>query len=314
MHDIDPAWKAMLENTAEKILMADGSPYGLPPGAENVKHEAIEALELCLGILYSGIFGKPTFPGSTRSQNVRTRLARLAALMPDLIRRAWDLVGDPRSVQPAGADAMTHAFIEDLPSVQTQLAVDLKAAYEGDPAAGSPAEVLLSYPCVEAIATYRLAHRLYREKIPLIPRLMAEWSHSRTGIDIHPGASIGPGFFIDHGTGVVIGETSVIGRNVKLYQGVTLGARSFKKDEKGSPIKGLKRHPDIEDNVTIYAGATILGGETTIGRNSIIGGNCWVTESVPADSVVAIENGLSTVKPKPDYPPRYVGRTLEDVR
>jgi serine O-acetyltransferase len=139
---------------------------------------------------------------------------------------------------------------------------------------------------VEAIATHRLAHELYLAGVPLLPRMMSEVAHSRTGVDIHPGASIGAGFFIDHGTGVVIGETTVIGRGVKLYQGVTLGARSFAKDTEGNPVKGIKRHPNIEDDVTIYAGATVLGGETTIGRGSVIGGNCWVTSSVPPDTVV----------------------------
>ncbi len=309
-----PDWNTMIDSVAEKILKADGTPFALPPGAVRVKQDAIDILDLTLGILYSGAFGKRFHSGSNRSHDVRFSLARLADLLPDLILRAWDLAGDPRRARPAEADAVAHAYLQDLPAVLTQLVVDLKAAYAGDPAAGSPAEVLLCYPCVEAIATYRLAHRLYREKVPLLPRLMSEWSHSRTGIDIHPGASIGPGFFIDHGTGVVIGETSVIGRNVKLYQGVTLGARSFKKDGTGSPIKGLKRHPNIEDNVTIYAGATILGGETTIGRNSVIGGNCWVTESIPPDSVVSVKSGLSTVKPKPVHPPRFAGRTLEDAR
>jgi serine O-acetyltransferase len=165
----------------------------------------------------------------------------------------------------------------------------LRAAYEGDPAATSVTEVLLSYPFVQAVSAHRLAHELYLMKVPLLPRMLSEVAHSRTGIDIHPGAQIGPGFFIDHGTGVVIGETTVIGREVKLYQGVTLGALSFPKDAKGNPIKGIKRHPNIEDHVTIYAGATVLGGETTIGRNSVIGGNCWITSSVPPDTIVLSE-------------------------
>jgi serine O-acetyltransferase len=160
------------------------------------------------------------------------------------------------------------------------------AAYEGDPAARSIMEVVMSYPGLQAIMVQRIAHILYQEQVPLIPRIMTEHAHSQTGIDIHPGAQIGPGFFIDHGTGVVIGETSTIGKHVKLYQGVTLGALSFPKDKDGNPIKGIKRHPNVEDNVTIYAGATILGGETTIGTGSEIGGNVWLTHSVPPHSKV----------------------------
>jgi serine O-acetyltransferase len=158
---------------------------------------------------------------------------------------------------------------------------DVEAAYDGDPAAKDFAEVILAYPGLEAITVYRLAHALQALDIPLIPRMMGEQAHRRTGIDIHPGAEIGERFFIDHGTGVVIGETAVIGRNVKIYQGVTLGALSFRKDERGRVIREGKRHPKIEDDVVIYAGATILGGRTVIGRGSVIGGNTWVTHSVP---------------------------------
>ena len=172
------------------------------------------------------------------------------------------------------------------PQLRELLRADVQAAYEGDPAATSNLEIVMSYPGFLAITAHRIANRLFAEKIPLIPRVMSEYAHSRTGIDIHPGATVGSGFFIDHGTGVVIGETCVIGRNVKLYQGVTLGALSFAKDEKGALIKGIKRHPDVGDNVVIYAGATILGGETVIGHDSVIGGNVWLTHSVPPFSKV----------------------------
>jgi len=172
-------------------------------------------------------------------------------------------------------------IIDALPEIQRILALDIQAAYEGDPAAQSTMEVVMSYPGVQAVIVHRIAHVLYEHHVPLIPRIMSEHAHSETGIDIHPGATIGPGFFIDHGTGVVIGETCVIGRNVKLYQGVTLGALSFEKDEDGNLVKGIKRHPNVEDGVVIYAGATILGGETTIGAHSVIGGNVWLTHSVP---------------------------------
>ncbi|MCG8569687.1 MAG: serine acetyltransferase [Spirochaetes bacterium] len=177
-------------------------------------------------------------------------------------------------------------LLENLPEIQRLLSKDVQAAYDGDPAAKSIHEVIFSYPGLYAITIHRLAHLLYVKQIPLFPRIMSEYAHSITGIDIHPGAQIGEYFFIDHGTGVVIGETSIIGNNVKFYQGVTLGALSIPKDEKGNAIKGLQRHPTIEDNVTIYSGTTILGGKTIIGKNSIIGGNLWIVSSIPADSKV----------------------------
>jgi serine O-acetyltransferase len=180
-------------------------------------------------------------------------------------------------------------LVESLPEIRAMLLKDVKAAYAGDPAATCLEEIILSYPCIEAIATYRIAHLLYSLDVPLVPRIMSEHAHSRTGIDIHPGASIEPGFFIDHGTGVVIGETTTIGRNVRIYQGVTLGALSpF--DNQGRPRRGMKRHPDIEDEVIIYANATILGGKTVIGKGAIIGGNTWITRSVPAGAKVYKDN------------------------
>lgn len=184
------------------------------------------------------------------------------------------------------AEGVVARFVEALPDIQQVLQRDITAAYEGDPAARSTMEVVMSYPGVFAVIVHRIAHVLYKEEVPLIPRIMSEYAHSRTGIDIHPGATIGAGFFIDHGTGVVIGETTEIGENVKLYQGVTLGAMSFEKDTEGNPVKGIKRHPNVQDNVVIYAGATILGGETTIGAGSEIGGNVWLTHSVPPYSRV----------------------------
>jgi serine O-acetyltransferase len=186
-------------------------------------------------------------------------------------------------------------LIESLPEIRANLLEDIQTALAGDPAAYSIDEIVLSYPFIDAIATYRLAHNLYAQGVPIIPRIMSERAHSRTGIDIHPGAIIAPGFFIDHGTGVVIGETCTIGSNVKLYQGVTLGARSpFDRD--GTPRKGQKRHPDIEDDVIIYANATILGGQTVIGKGSIIGGNAWITRSVPPGSIVKRDEVFQTVE------------------
>ena len=169
---------------------------------------------------------------------------------------------------------------EKLPEIEALVRTDIQAAYEGDPAAVSEDEVILTYPAFPAITTYRLAHELYLLKVPVVPRMMTELEHSATGIDIHPGAAIGPYFFIDHGTGVVIGETTTIGEHVKLYQHVTLGAKSFPVAEDGTLVKGIKRHPNVGDNVVIYAGATILGGDVYIGDSAVIGGNVWLTHSV----------------------------------
>ena len=179
------------------------------------------------------------------------------------------------------AEKAAIALIEEIPEIRRKIQLDVIATFNGDPAAKSNEEVVLSYPGLEAILVYRIAHFLYENGVPIIPRIMTEHVHGKTGIDIHPGATIGESFFIDHGTGVVVGETCIIGNNVKIYQGVTLGALSVKKN-----LQNKKRHPTIEDNVTIYANATILGGETIIGRDSTIGGNTWITESIPAGSLI----------------------------
>lgn len=186
------------------------------------------------------------------------------------------------------ADSCAQAlqFLEKVPAIREALLLDVKAAYRGDPAAKSHDEIILAYPGLFAVFVYRIAHEFFIQGYPLVARIMTEYAHTRTGIDIHPGASIGRSFFIDHGTGVVIGETCEIGDNVKVYQGVTLGALSFPTDSNGEVIRGQKRHPTIEDDVTIYAGATILGGSTVVGKGSVIGGNVWLTESVPPYSKV----------------------------
>jgi serine O-acetyltransferase len=184
------------------------------------------------------------------------------------------------------AVAITGRFFAGIPAVRALLKTDVEAAYAGDPAARSLEEIVLAYPGLEAVAIQRVAHLLYKEEVPLLPRMMTEWAHSRTGIDIHPGASIGSHFFIDHGTGVVIGETCVIGNRVKLYHGVTLGARSFQKDEHGEIIKGVKRHPRVEDDVVIYPNGIILGGDTVIGSRSTIGANVFLMKSVPPDTLL----------------------------
>jgi serine O-acetyltransferase len=188
------------------------------------------------------------------------------------------------------AENQTIKFLEKIPDLRHALATDVRAAFEGDPASRGYDEVIFSYPCIFAIMVFRLAHELHLQGVPLLPRMMTEFAHSKTGIDIHPGATIGNYFFIDHGTGVVIGETTEIGENVKLYQGVTLGALSFPRDETGRVIRGKKRHPTIEDEVIIYAGATVLGGDTVIGKGSVVGGNVWLTHSVPPRTKVLISD------------------------
>ncbi len=194
------------------------------------------------------------------------------------------------------AQQIVTSFRERLPEVRRLLIEDVRAAYDGDPAALTYAEVQIAYPGLLAITSHRLAHELYSLNVPIVPRIMSEWTHSKTGIDIHPGATIGHGFFIDHGSGVVIGETTIIGNRVKIYQGVTLGAKSFPLDADGNPIKHIKRHPTVEDDVVIYANATILGGSTVISRGATIGGNVFLTESVPTNSVVSANHPELRIK------------------
>jgi len=189
-------------------------------------------------------------------------------------------------IEFSDTETLAYEILAEIPSIKKALIKDAQAIYEGDPAAISPEEVILSYPGFYAISIYRIAHEFYVRKIPYISRLMTEYAHEKTGIDIHAGAVIGEYFCIDHGTGIVVGETTTIGKHVKIYQGVTLGAKSFELDGNGNPVKGIKRHPDIEDNCVIYANATILGGNTRIGRGAVIGANVWITSSVEAGKVV----------------------------
>ena len=236
-----------------------------------------------VGALLDGLVAFTAPPCSAGSGSVATAFAPVPAA--DLAARLHAAVRAAGMGEEAARGAV-EGFFAAAPDIRRKLAEDVRAGYEGDPAAKSELEVVLSYPGFRAIAAHRVAHALLKLGVPLLPRMMSERAHSLTGIDIHPGATIGPGFFIDHGTGVVIGETCVIGRRVKLYQGVTLGALSFAKDESGHLVKGVKRHPDVEDNVIVYAGATILGGETVIGHDSVIGGNVWLVHSVPPMSKV----------------------------
>ena len=255
--------------------------------------------------------GRHTVPPPDRRQVVRVIKALQALLFPMCFRREDPDMTDEQLLEDAmlllrrevsaairfrseqeqeaerEAGELCGAYIGRLPRIKEMLLKDVEALYEGDPAANSREEVMICYPGFYAISIYRLAHELELLKTPLIPRIMTEFAHEKTGIDIHPGATVGEYFFIDHGTGIVVGETTTIGDHVKLYQGVTLGARSFELDENGNPVKKIKRHPDIGSHVVIYANATILGGDTVIGDGCIIGGNTWLTHSVPAGTIVS---------------------------
>jgi serine O-acetyltransferase len=252
------------------------------------------------------------FPGFYASEpsDIETLLTKqlqktVDLLLPELERAIpyrW-LASAENDIEPIEnvekeANRVLEQFINALPSVRSMIIDDVIAAYNGDPAALSYAEVKLAYPGLLAICSHRLAHELYKLNVPIIPRIMNEWTHAKAGIDIHPGAAIDRGFFIDHGTGVVIGETARIGKNVKIYQGVTLGAKSFPLDENGNPIKHIQRHPTVEDRVIIYANTTVLGGRTVLGHDSVIGGNVFLLESVPPHSFVTKTEAGATIRTK----------------
>lgn len=250
------------------------------PSQSSVNQIAVD----CMHLLFPGFFEETRLAKADISAHVTKLLARLDKRLETEIEKSLRFAGIPSPA--ASARQLTGKILAQLPALREIIQTDVNAAYRGDPAARSIEEIILAYPCVLAISLQRFAHELYRLGIPLLPRMLTEYAHERTGCDLHPGARIGSHFFIDHGTGVVIGETATIGHHVKLYQGVTLGAKSFETDDAGDPIKGIKRHPDIGDHVTIYAHATILGGDTRIGEHSIIGSNVWLIKSVPAESVV----------------------------
>ena len=258
------------------------------------RESVIEILEDLLAVIFPGYYGKKVITRANVSSFVGDMLTSLQIRLENEIERSFKyecrrLDDCPDDCCGKAAEEATMHLLRKLPEIRETLKLDVSAAYEGDPAAKSHDEIILSYPNTLAIATYRLAHELYAMEAALIARIMSEHAHRSTGIDIHPGARIGRYFFIDHGTGVVIGETTHIGDHVKIYQGVTLGALSFPQDKDGKIIKGGKRHPTIEDDVTIYSGATLLGGKTVIGKGSDIGGNVWLTESVPPGTRVRME-------------------------
>ena len=249
-----------------------------------------ETVDLLRTVLFPGFYGHPELKPGTMRYYLGFAIDRIFLLLAEQINRGLCFSCDEEEavdcvICETKARETTLRFIESLPEIRRMLAGDVRAAYEGDPAAKSPGEAIFCYPSITALTNYRIAHELYRLDVPLIPRIITEMAHSTTGIDIHPGARIGERFFIDHGTGVVIGETCIIGTNVRIYQGVTLGAKSFPLDEAGRPIKGIPRHPVVEDDVIIYSGATILG-RITIGRGAEIGGNVWLTQDVPPGTKV----------------------------
>ena len=260
-----------------------------------VRDKILDVLDLLFEVLFPGYTGRRTVTKANISFIVGDILWQLATALSEQMERAYHYQCRTRECEGCDcrtmAENVTQHLLTRLPKIREMLKGDVGAAFDGDPAAKSYEEIVISYPCIIAIATYRIAHELYIKQVPLIPRIMAECAHAKTGIDIHPGAKIGHNFFIDHGTGVVIGETTVIGDNVKIYQGATLGALSFPKDERGRAIKGGKRHPTIEDNVTIYAEATILG-DVVIGKGAVISGNVWIKDSVPP--------GVTVTSPNPD--------------
>lgn len=265
------------------------------------RDEILYCLELIMEVLFPGYSGKYKITRDNLSYvigglicELRERLFRQIqlAMMFECSRK--HNVNCHKCLE--NAETATDSLLADLPQIREILKTDIQAAYDGDPAAYSFEEIVISYPGLIAISTHRVAHNLYKNNVPMIPRIMSENAHQKTGIDIHPGATIGRHFFIDHGTGVVIGETAVIGNNVKIYQGVTLGAISFPKDERGNIIKGKKRHPTIEDDVTIYAEATILG-DIVVGRGAVVAGNTWVKNAVEPGNTVMYANPELVVKP-----------------
>lgn len=267
--------------------LASPKPMPLPK-----RDEIIKIVEELRSVLFPGYFGTSNINMENMRFHVGSALDHLLRTFAEQIRRGLCFrcpqvnAGDAKCYDcEQRAIHITNQFTAKLPQIQKKLSADVLAAFEGDPAAVTPDEAVFCYPGILAITNYRLAHELYLLDVPVIPRIITEHAHSITGIDIHPGATIDEGLFIDHGTGVVIGETCVFGKGVKLYQGVTLGAKSFPKDENGLPVKGIPRHPIVEDNVTIYSNATILG-RIRIGKGSTIGGNVWLTHGVPPNSTI----------------------------
>lgn len=297
----------------EALATAMVESYAKDPRASRIGHkflpdraEIIQVIELLLQLFYPGYFEGEGLDAS----NVKDRTIELLDELRERLERQVkmclchaaevDRTLGARADDDCGphASRVTALLLEKLPAIRGLLISDVQAAYDGDPAATSLDEVILAYPGFLAVTVYRVAHELYEMGVPLMPRIMTEWAHAQTGADIHPGASIGPSFFVDHATGVVVGETTTIGSRAKLYQGVTLGAISHPRDAHGRVIRNTKRHPTVEDDVTVYANATVLGGDTVLGEGSVIGGSAFVTQSVPPRTRVAMKPPELKVAPK----------------
>jgi serine O-acetyltransferase len=263
----------------------------------------IEIIEQLLQCLYPGFFGRTDLTDRNIDFHLGVSLVFIESKLTEQIDsclcydedHTTSAVDAPRCL--ARARELTRAFLRELPALRAALLEDVQAAFDGDPAAQSLDEIVLAYPGLLAVTVYRIAHSLHALNVPLMPRILSEWAHSRTGADIHPGAAIGARFFLDHATGAVIGETTVIGSDVKLYQGVTLGALSIARDARGRVIRGTKRHPTVDNRVTVYANATVLGGQTVLGEGSVVGGSVFVTRSIPPGSRVALKAPDQTVQP-----------------
>ncbi|MBC7834199.1 MAG: serine acetyltransferase [Phycisphaerales bacterium] len=307
-------------STRDATPSPSDAPPAHPPG-QVVPRPDLAAIahlvEAARRLLFPGFFDPPS-PSSSPSvpppspATLRAAIASiLGAQLPAVIKYGISSgASDMADSAPGGGAAVTQAFLARLPSVHARLLLDVQACYDGDPAASHPDEVVLCYPGLDAVFAHRLAHELHTLGVPLIPRIIAEQAHSRTGIDIHPGARIGDSFFIDHGTGLVIGETTIIGDAVKVYQGVTLGAKSIRKDAHGRVVRGTQRHPTIGNRVTIYAGAVILGGDTVIGDDCVIAGGVFVTSSVPAGHVVMQGRSELTLRKKGEWGAEMFGEGI----
>ena len=282
------AAKGLTENYASEELF-------MPKSGRRLSNRSviIDIVRDLKSIIFPGYFSTDTSATVFPEYYVGHRLNDIYDRLKNQIEIALLYHGEEPEEAATHADRTTCGFFEQLPEIQRLLLTDVQAGFDGDPAAKSKEEIIFSYPGLFAIYVYRLAHVLYKEEIPFIPRVMSEYAHGRTGIDINPGATIGEYFFIDHGTGVVVGETTEIGNNVKLYQGVTLGALSTRM---GQQLANVKRHPTIRDNVTIYSNSTVLGGETVVGENTIIGGNTFITESIPANTKVSAKSPELVIK------------------
>lgn len=259
------------------------------------REEIFEIIELLFQVFYPGYYGRQDLTKGNLEYHVVTLLStlreKLATQIEECLCWSSETGHDKKELGPRCEHSrrLASQLLEQLPHIRNGLLRDVQAAYDGDPAAGSLDEIILAYPGLLAVTVHRVAHELHKLEVPLMPRIMSEWAHSRSGADIHPGARIGSSFFIDHATGVVVGETCDIGENVKMYQGVTLGAISHPKDERGRVIRNMKRHPTVDESVTLYANATVLGGQTVVGKGSVVGGSVFLTKSIPQRTRVAVK-------------------------